>query len=378
MKKRTLVVAILLGLMCFAVGRNIYAGFVMKKRQMPMPSVSLTQVQETEIIDKAEAVGRVASKYSVGLRARLQGYLQKRYFEEGSYVNKGDLLFIIEPDQYEISVKQAKASVEDAKAALTEAEKNYIRMSELLERGCISKSAHDSALATRDRAKAAVDMQMALLDNAKLNLSYTKIYAPVSGRISDLTITEGNYISATTGNLANIVSVDPIYVTFSLSSKDFLKLQQNKQDFKNRKIEIELPDGTTYQHKGIEDFYNNSIDQLTGTIKVRATFANPNMLLLPGQFVTVNIYSNIPVKKLIVPQEAVMENPAGKYVYILDKENTVKAKPIETAGAYNDFWIIENGLEKDESVIMKGLQKIRPEIKVNVIAENQEGNKDVQ
>jgi membrane fusion protein (multidrug efflux system) len=337
-------------------------------RQMPPPAVQTAKVTESEIIDKIKTNGRVEAIDNVDITARVEGYLQKKYFEEGAFVKKGDLLFLIEPDRYAIGVQNANATIENARAALNEAEKNLIRASELLKLDYISKAQYDDSLAKRDMAKAMLKSTYASLNQANLSLNYTRIYSPISGQIGRINITEGNTVSPLTGAIAKIVSIDPVYINFDIRSEQYISLKKiSDNNLKAMDVEIELPDGSKYPLKGAIEFYNNEIDPTTGTIKVRASFKNPDRLLIPGQYLAVTLSSKKPRKVALIPQESVVESSYGKMVFALTPESTVKAVPVVIDGESNGNWIVKSGLKTGETIVAKGVHKLRPDAKVMVI-----------
>lgn len=331
-----------------------------------VPMVSVTTIKEDVQAHSLKTAGRVISKYSANIKARVQGILQKKYFTEGAFVKKGQLLFLIEQNQYIIAKDRASANVSNAKAALEEAEKNLIRVEELVAKDFISKSQYDKALATRDIAKANFKSSIAQLNDAKLNLSYTRIKSPISGRIGNLAVTEGNLVDPQTPSLATVVSLDPAYVTFDISSKHYLELQKNI-DKNDATVEITLPDGSIYDKKGALDFHNNRVDELTGTIKLRATFENPNQLLLPGQFVDTKITFGQPKEVYTIEQEYVLQNSDGYYVYTLSPDSKTQITPVEIGSAVGNKWIIKKGLTPEDKVISSGLLNLMPQMPVKVI-----------
>ena len=337
-----------------------------------MPVVSLDSVKEEEISNSIEAPGRIAAKYSVDIVAKVSGSLLRKHFMEGDYVQKGQLLFSIDPQEYAINVNKAAASLQNAQAVAFRAQKDYERAKELVANDFIAKSTYDQNLAERNVANANIKSAAAQLSDAKRLLSYTKITAPVSGRIGMVNVTEGNYITAQTGPLAKLVSLDPIYVTYSLDSKQFNQLRDDtilptvKQN-EPIKVQIVLPDGTTYEHFGAEDFFGNEISQTTGSIPLRATFKNPEHILIPGDFVKVKIYSNTKHKKPVVPQAAVMQDSTGRYVYTVDADNKGVQTYITTEGDYGDYFIVKEGLKPGDKFIATGVIKVMNGMGVKVV-----------
>ena len=337
-----------------------------------MPVVSLDSVKEEEISNSIEAPGRIAAKYSVDVVAKVSGSLLRKHFMEGDYVQKGQLLFSIDPQEYAINVNKAAASLQNAQAVAFRAQKDYERAKELVANDFIAKSTYDQNLAERNVANANIKSAAAQLSDAKRLLSYTKITAPVSGRIGMVNVTEGNYITAQTGPLAKLVSLDPIYVTYSLDSKQFNQLRDDtilptvKQN-EPIKVQIVLPDGTTYEHFGAEDFFGNEISQTTGSIPLRATFKNPEHILIPGDFVKVKIYSNTKHKKPVVPQAAVMQDSTGRYVYTVDADNKAVQTYITTEGDYGDYFIVKEGLKPGDKFIATGVIKVMNGMGVKVV-----------
>ncbi len=363
MKKKIIIAVVILGALAFTAKTFFLKGGPPSGHgQMPPPMVSLAKVEQKEIVDTKEYIGRVAAKDEVDLVPYVSGYLQKKYFTEGEMVNERDLLFLIEPDEYEAAVAQAKADIENAKALLWESEKNLERAEELVAKDFISKSEYDNKLALRDKNKAALEAAKAYLKKVNNNLKHTRIYAPIPGKIGDVKITEGNLVGSNMGSLATIVRVDPIYVIYNIAADEFVKLrlQLEKENKKmdNCKVKLEFPDGTPYPVQGIQDFYDNRIDQTTGTIKVRATFRNPKGILLPGKLVNVIVYENKGDVKTVIPQAAVLEDPQGKYVYIVDKENKAQQKRIKLGKETGRYFVVKEGLKPDEEIILNGIQKI--------------------
>lgn len=344
-----------------------------------VPTVSVTSIKDTRITETDEYIGKVNARDTVDIVARVNGYLKKHYFTEGAIVNKGSLLFLIEPDQYQAEVEQANADIENIKASLIKDEKNLKRTKELIDQDFISHSSFDQALATRDKTTADLKSKEALLKKSKLNLSYTKIYAPITGKIGSLQVTEGNYVGPNSGVLATIVKLNPIFVTYNIPADDFtrlrLKFSEEGKSISNHEVDLVLANDTTYSYKGLQNFFDNKVDDSTGTIKMRAEFPNPEGILLPGQLGKVIVYANSSVIKHIIPQAIVLEDSVGKYVYVVD-DNKVKVQRIKTGKQVGKDIIVESGLSRIEKIISSGLQKLRPGMEVKVSTEAPEKTED--
>ena len=322
----------ILGSIGYRQAASWYAGHMQQEAaKLPKAVQTMTPVVQN-VYSQSESAGRVEAKYSVDIVARINGWLQKSYFEEGAKVEKGQTLFLIEPDQYQNMVNTAAANVRQAQASLVNAEKELVRAQELVKNDYVSKSYYDQALATRDTSKAALDAAKAQLADAKLNLSYTKIVAPVDGKIGKIIITEGNLVNTATGPIARVVSTSPIYVLFNLKSSEFLKFKKDNSasaDLNHMEVKLQLADGSEYSEVGKIEFVDNEVDQTTGTINLRATFDNADELLVPGDFVSVIIKSTVPRETLTVPQSAALNDAQGYYVWVVDSENKAQRKNIK-------------------------------------------------
>lgn len=337
-----------------------------------LPAVTLGTVEEAEVSNSIEASGRVTAKYSVDIIAKVTGTLQNKHFTEGDFVKKGQVLFTIDPLKYNIAVNQASANLQNAQAVAYRAQKDYERAKELVANDFIAKSTYDQNLAERNVANANIKSAAAQLSDAKRLLSYTRVISPVSGKIGMVNVTEGNYITEQTGPLARVVSMDPIYVNYSLDSKQFNQLRDDtilptvKQNEPIR-VQVTLPDGTLYKYDGDEDFFGNEISQTTGSIALRATFKNPENILVPGDFVKVRIFSNTKTLKPVVPQAAVMQDTTGRYVYTLDADNNAVQTYIVTEGEEGDNFVVKEGLKAGDKYINYGVIKVRAGAPVKIL-----------
>jgi len=369
-KKILIILAIILvASMVLKWGFRAFTGKMAAEANKRPPSVELMAVEDKDIYDKITSTGRIEAKYSVDVVARVQGWLKKSYFKEGSTVQKGAQLFLIEPDNYQIAVSQAKADLQKAEADYINAEKDLKRADELVKLDYVSKSYYDQALSKRDMSKASVAAAKAALSNANLNLSYTRVLAPVTGKVGKILITEGNLVTPTAGAITKIVSVDPIYAYFTVKSEDYLNFQKHEEkDLKDSAVVLTLADGSTYEHKGKVEFINNEVDPSVGTIGLRATFSNPDGILVPSDYVNVAITALKPRHVLLVPQEAVQESKDGMLVYTVDKDSQAIPTIIEADGQYDGKWIVKSGLKAGDKVVGKGLLSIKyPKQKVNVV-----------
>ncbi len=338
------------------------------------PEVTVEKVKTLKIHKKFEASGRIEAQSQVDIISRVSGYLEKSYFEEGSYVKKGDTLFLIEADEYKNSADIASADVNRLQAELTFANKQLERAQELVKSDYIAKSRYDELKANRDSLFAQLNSAKSDLKNKNNQLPYTIIKSPRDGKIGTVDISVGNYVNSSTGPLTTINSTDPMYVTFSLSSVDYSFLSSiDKGNNKNRKVEI-YPAGssTKYEYNGIQNFYDNKIEPRSGTVRLRATIKNPNNKLIHGEYVKTVIYSNNEVSVNIIPIVSVTENQRGKFVYTLNSKNIPTQTFIKTDGQINNHWIVTEGLKNGDTIIVNGVMKVKPDKPVKITTQVQQ------
>jgi len=386
-KRLLIIIAVIVLCLYIAIPRifaKIAATAQLQARMKPIP-VEVVNPHYENIYKQIESSGRLDAKFSVDIVARVQGWLEKSYFKEGDYVKQGATLFLIEPNEYQIAVNKAQAAVKETKANLINAEKDLARAEELVKQDYVSRAYYDQTLAKRDSLRAALGVQQSALDSAKLNLSYTTIKAPVSGKIGKIIITQGNLVNAQSGPLAKLVSTTPIYAYFTINSDDYLDFKKaakagDKEGLNSMVVNIVLSDGTKYPEDGKVEFVDNVVDTNLGTISLRATFSNKDNSLVPGDFIKVTATSTEAQKKLLVPLEAVQESEKGMYVAKVVEGNVVEQQFIKTAGQKGDFWIISEGLSETDKIITKGLQKVQVGGKVEIIQpdnkQKTETNKD--
>ena len=371
MKKNIIIfLSIIIGAILIRYGVSLSQAIMQGKamKNKPAPTVTVQEIETKNVIRSFDAPGRVMSKYRVDVMARISGYLLKSYFKEGDTVRAGQTLFLIEPTEYSNASNVAAANVKNLKAQLVYAEKQLARAAELVKKNYIAKAQYDQILSQRDALRAQLASAQASLNDANRNLGYTNVKSPVNGKVGIINVTVGNYVSPTSGALTTINSTNPIYVTFPIESADFQALAvADKSNNKNRKVELILNGGTKYSKLGVQDFQDNKVDQTTGTVTMRATFANPNNELIHGEFVTVKLYSNNPVEVPVAPVTAVLENQAGKYVYKLDDKNLPQLVYVKTGEQNGDNWIIKEGLQKGDRIVTEGLQKVIPGKPVTIV-----------
>jgi len=329
------------------------------------PVVTVMTVRDRDVNPPLEYVGRVEAIQAVDLRARVEGFLEKVHFAEGADVHAGDLLYTIEQASYQASYNADKARLADAQAALDVA-RQYLERLQAVRSGGVSASDIDTAVGVHLRAKAKLKEAEAAVDQSALDLSYTRIEAPIGGRIGRTTFTAGNLVGPSSGPLARLVQIDPIRVVFAVSETDVTEIKLARDTSRNHSPaeklvpQIRFAGGEVYPTAGRMDFVDNQVDPATGTIAVRAVFDNPAGMLLPGQFVTVMVRRSKPRQMPLVPQSAVQEDREGRYVFVVDAENRAQQRRITTGEAIDTDWIVESGLMAGETIIVQGVQKVRP------------------
>lgn len=336
-------------------------GFI-QKQAMKMPKEVVVDNPHIEKVNvSAEATGRVEAQYSIDVIARVSGFLLKKYFHEGDFVKQGQLLFQIDPKEYQLSVNNSRAAVNQYNALYTNAQQEWNRASALVKEDLISRSDVDSSLAARNQNRALLDSANQQLELAKVNLSYTSIRSPIDGRIGKVNITEGNYVSPTSGSLVNVSSVTPVYVTFSLKSDDFVKLLKASDRFKDVQVKVQFGDGTWYNKVGTINFVDNKIDKDSGSVQMRATFDNTKMWLVPGDYMKVKLVAPKKVEYLTVPQSCTKGDAmSGYYVWAVKDDKAVK-KDIKVSDDIDNNWIVENGLNVTDTIVVSGIQNVSAE-----------------
>jgi len=342
---------------------------------MPPLSVTTYKVIASDVPVSLEYPAKVKSMQQVNVVARVSGVLEKKHFTEGSFVKAGDTLYQIDSDRYEALMQEAVADVGMKEATLKQATRDWERTKALFEQDALSQKERDAALSAYESAGAALKASHASLKKATIDFNYTKVKATISGMTSLNAQDVGSYVgsSSDTMTLTTITQTDPIYVEFSLPDIELLKKRYvmgtgNWNSLAQAKLPIQLstPDGSKYAKMGTLDFIDSYVDAETSTIKARATFANPNNILIPGLFVRVNVEGLVYKDAISIPQKALLQEAIGSFVYVV-KEGKATKVPVKAGSVHNDTYIIESGLSAGDVVITDNLTKLRPGSAVNVI-----------
>ncbi|ENT6806636.1 efflux RND transporter periplasmic adaptor subunit [Vibrio vulnificus] len=357
------------------VASALLAGCEDKTLQQRNTMAPLVVTQEVLMLDYQPSnayIGRVEAVEDTNITAQVSGYLKARHFEEGQLVEKGALLYTIEPSSFEAQVASAKASLAQAKASLKKAELDHQRGKNLLPRGSISQSEFDALTASLLGAQAQLEAANAQLKLADVNLSYTQIRAPFSGRISDSKVSTGDLVSPSAGILTTLVSLDPIHTAFSISERERLALgiERIKGDGSTPsagvEVQLQLENGKEYPHLGRLDYLGNRIDTKTGTIALRAVVANPDHQLLPGQHIKVNLREKQAKSVVVVPRRAVQTDLEGHFVMVMTQGEVAERRNVSLGAQVEQGVVIREGLTQDDVVITQGLQRVRNGMQVRV------------
>jgi membrane fusion protein (multidrug efflux system) len=307
--------------------------------------------------------GQVEAIEAVDIQARVTGFLKEKKFEQGSAVKVGDLLFTIEPDQMQAAVASAQAQVARAQASQNAARQTLSRTRTLASRNTASQASLDDAQAAFDIATADVQNAEAALNTARLNLSYTEVRAPIAGTIGRSLFSVGNLVGPNTGQLARIVQLDPVRVVFSITDRALIDIRQKEAgggrvDPQSFRPALTLANGTQYSERGTIQFIDNEVSAQTGTVAVRALFANPGGILVPGQIVSVTLRDESAGELPVIPMSSVLQDRAGKYVFVLGEGDKVSRRAVVTGARIGNDWSVTDGLSAGEVIVTEGLQRI--------------------
>jgi RND family efflux transporter MFP subunit len=336
----------------------------------PPPVVMVSQPVERQITDYYEYTARTAAVKAVEVRARVSGYLVKINFRDGSMVKTGDLLFQIDPRPFQAVLEQAKGQVGQWEAKLARAEADATRDQRLLPQRAVSQKDLDQAVSDRGEARAAIQSARGAVDKAALDLEFTRVTAPISGRVSRHLIDEGNLVTADSTLLTTIVSIDPMYAYFDADERSVLHVRQLIREGKVQSartvdtmpVLLGLADETGFPHRGTINFVDNQVNPQTGTLRLRGVFPNEDEALEPGYFARVRVIIGQPRSALLVTERAIDTDQGQKIVYVVNDKNEVVSRPISLGALHDGLRVIEEGVQPGERVIVNGLLQVRPGI----------------
>lgn len=341
--------------------------------QMPPPEVSVVTLTTAPVELTTELPGRTLASAIAEIRPQVNGLILERRFVEGSYVAKGNLLYQIDPAPYRAAYDQAAAALANAQAAVPALRSRAERLEQLARIDAVGHQEADDAKAALQRGEAAVAAARAALESARINLSYTPLRAPISGRIGQSNVTIGAMVTAYQPMpLATIQQLDPIYVDVTQSSADLLRLRKlfsggtlRADDSMRQRARLLLEDGTAYQHQGTFQFRDVSVDPATGSVMLRMVFPNPQQELLPGMYVRALITEGVEDRAILVPQQGVTRNAKGEAVaLVVGAGDKVEERIVQVGSARGNHWVVTAGLNEGDRVIVEGLQKVRPGVPV--------------
>ncbi len=352
-----------------------------EQAQSTLPEVVVKESKLMPYNGSLRFVGRLEATASVDLAAKVTGFITERLFKEGEWVSKGDALFLIDKKPFQAEMDKAQAQLQSANAKYRTTQRDFKRSQSLVKSGTISRSDFDRSEGNYLDAKANVSLAKAQVSAAQLNLDYSTVTAPIDGNIGSKNVDVGDLVSPTAGTLTTIKSLDPIQVNFKVDEKTYLtanrqRMEEEAKGNTSEKVEVflELSDGSEYSKPGEISFIDNHIDLQTGTIAVRANVPNPNSFLVPGQYVKVIVRLPLSRDLVTVPQSALMKDQQGDYLYVVSDTDTVKRKNIVLGDRKDTDVFIISGLESGERVVVKGLQKVRPESQVKAIMAKLDNN----
>jgi RND family efflux transporter MFP subunit len=339
----------------------------------PAPKVEVAPPVQRAITRYLDATGNTAPIKSVDLVARVQGFLQAINYQDGGFVKEGTTLFTIEPETYKLKLEQAQAAEAGAQATVKQAEADFKRQSDLVQRQAVSQATLDSSTSTRDNAQASLQQAQVNTRIAAVNFGYTNVAAPFDGIVSNHLVSVGELVGvASPTQLATIVQLDPIYVNFNVSEQDVQRVRDEARkrglttaDIRQLPIEVGLQTETGYPHKGKLDYIAPTVNQSTGTLPVRGLVPNPDRVLLPGFYVRVRVPFDKQENALLVPDTSIGSDQAGRYVLVVNADNVVEQRKVRTGPLDDGLRVIESGLKADDRVVTAGLLRAIPGQKVD-------------
>ena len=339
----------------------------------PPPVVTVTVVEPKDVPVSYEYVAQTAGFREVEVRARVTGILMKRNYQEGALVKRGESLFTIDPAPFQVALSRAEADVAMAEARLSQAKRETTRLKPVIAARAASQKEMDDAASAEQVAEAEMKNAQARMAEAKLNLDYTRVEAPISGVSSRAVVSEGALVSGPNVLLTTVTQTDPMYVIFGIPDRERLAIRRDVEAGRLRvpdggrfKVTVKLADGSLYSKPGLLNFADVRVNSQTGTSEARAEIANPGNLLRPGEFARVVLAGAVRPNAIVIPQRAVLESPKGKFAYIVNAESKAEPRPLEVGEWTSDGWIINAGLQPGDRVIVDGVMKIGPGAPVKV------------
>lgn len=380
---------------CVAIGRRVLACGLRRVTGLPLvmavmlgcqsasqdvaapapPLVTITRPQQREVIEWDEYTGRLQAIDSVEVRAQVSGFLQAIHFEDGAMVEKGALLFVIDPRPYEAAFQRSRAELDLAEARLALSRREMNRSEQLLKQRSISEEEADARSASVRQAEASVAAARAALQAAQLTLDFTRVTAPIRGRVGRHLVDTGNLVTGGPANatlLTTIVSLDPIHCYFEADERSYLKYARLAQagmrpdaNSARKPVQIGLADEVGFPHTGWIDFVDNQLDPNTGTMSGRAVLENPDMLLVPGLFVRLRLIGNGPAPGLLVPDIALGNDQAQKFVWVVNPDNRAERRRVVTGPLFDGLRVIRDGLSPEDRIVVAGIQRVHAGTEVN-------------
>lgn len=340
--------------------------------QPPAPQITVAQVISERITEWDEFTGRLQAPQTVELKPRVSGYVEQVVFEEGALVKAGDVLFLIDAKPLEAQVSRLKADLVDAQSQALLAKRQLARGKQLIKKNAISQEELDNRAASQQQANARVQSRKAALAQAQLDLEYTQVKAPISGRVSSALITKGNYVTAGQSLLTTVVSTDTIYAYFDADEQTYLKYKRlaregSRLDSHDSKspVLMGLADDQGFPYAGHIDFMDNQVNEQTGTIRGRAVFENNDGRFTPGLFARIKVAGSASYQGILIDDKAVGTDLNNKFVLVLDSENKVQYRPVTLGKKHNSLRLVKDGLLPDDTIVISGLQRVRPGAGVN-------------
>ena len=339
----------------------------------PPPKVDVAAPVQRTVTRYLEATGNTAPIKTVDLVARVQGFLQSIDYQDGAFVKEGTTLFKIEPETYQLKLEQAKAAEAGAQASVRQTDADFKRQSDLVSRQAVSQATLDNSTSARDNAQANLQQAQANTRIAEVNYGYTKVSAPFDGIVSAHLVSIGELVGvASPTQLASIVALDPVYVTFNVTEKDVLRFRAEARrrgltpaDLKQFPVEVGLQTEDGYPHQGMLDYAAPTVNQSTGTLAVRGVVPNPDRVLLPGYFVRIRVPVDKQQNALLVPDTALGSDQGGRYLLVVNADNVVEQRKVQTGPLDGGLRVIEGGLKGDDRVVTAGLLRVIPGQKVD-------------